>query len=248
MATHTDSGNGAFGRKFSIGRENGQLQKDGRPYFFEWVKEVPADKGKRKFETRTGKNGAKHYELFSAIDGYLLDVRSEQKDLGKGNETWLVLQMNDATDEYTVEVGRIDSQYSTDLLRRLLNPYFNPNHKLRLSPYAITDGDRQNIGVTAYSGADALKYKMDSDFLAGCPKGESREWKGKIEWDFSGVAQWLLDQVRAKVVPKLMKDPISAPVNGNAKQVAVPSENDFPTQDITSYPENGNGDDLDLPF
>lgn len=240
MATHTNNGGGAYGRKFSISRENGQVDKNGRPYFFEWVKELPTNTNGRKFETRTGNNGERHYELFSALDGYLLDVRQEAKDMGNGPENWLVLQMIDADDDYTIEVGRVDSRYSMDILKRLLDPNFDPNFKLRISPYSILDEKtgRYSIGISAISGTDGkLEAKKESAHLAGIPQAESREWKGKTEWDFSGVAKWLFDKVRSTVVPKLTKDPVSAPApnvlpvsttRGNAVSVALPETDDLP--------------------
>lgn len=252
MATHTDNGGGAYGRKFSISRENGQTDKNGRPYFFEWIKEIPENAGRRKFETRPGKTGDKHYELFSALDGYVLDIRVEGKDLGSGIEDWLIVQMIDMEDEYTLEIGRLDSRYSIDLLTRLLNPHFNPVQKLRLSPYSIQDGDRYNIGVSAYSGADKLEYSRESKFLEGRPEATSHEWKGKKEWDFSAVAEWLFDRVRGEVVPNLIKNPISAPApqqppvpttrQSNVHPTAVPD--DFPTEEPAFVTEGDNGDDL----
>lgn len=253
MATHTTSGGGSYGRKFTISRENGQHDKEGRPFFFEWIKELPADNGKRKFETRSGTNGARHYELFAALDGFLIDVRTEQKEISGTAETWLVLHLIDADDEYLVEIGRVDSRYSMDVLKRLLNPNFSAIQKLRISPYSVKDKEsgRYNIGVSAYSGVDKLDYSQHSDFLTGIPRAESREWKGKTEWDFSNVAAWLYDRVRLLVVPQLMKDPISAPqpaapqpretVRGNAYEVAAPAENPALAAPLP-------GEDDDLPF
>lgn len=235
MATHTQSGEGSYGRKFSIGRENGQANKDGRPYFFEWIKEIPQEMKGRKFETRISSKGeTRNYELFSALDGYLIDIRKEEKDLGNGAETWLIMHLIDADDEYTVEIGRLDSRYASDFLKRILNPAFSPTHKVRVSPYSVLDEKtgRYNIGLSTFSGVDKLTYSVESEFLKGIPHAESREWKGKTEWDFSGVAKWLFEQVQTLVVPKLLQDPISAPKEkqqaaepppGNAKAVDVPA-------------------------
>jgi len=247
MATHTDSGKGSYGRKFSISRENGQVDKEGRPYFFEWAKEIPAQPGKRKFETRTSQKGDRHYELFSALDGYLIDVREEMKDLGKGMEAWLVLHLIDADDEYIVEVGRIDERYSMDIMKRLLNPNFSAIQKLRISPYAMKDekSGRWNIGISAYSGVDKLEHSQSSDFLRGIARAESREWKGKTEWDFAPVAKWLFDRVNALVVPNLRKDPIALPTSKPATQ-----DPSFPTEEVARNFENNEPDpDTDqLPF
>lgn len=235
MATHTQSGEGAYGRKFSIGRENGQVDKNGRPHFFEWIKEIPQGTKGRKFETRISSKGeTRNYELFSALDGYLIDIRKEEKDLGNGPEVWLILHLIDADDEYTIEVGRLDSRYASDFLKRILNPEFSPAHKVRLSPFSMIDKEtgRYNIGVSTFSGVDKLTYSSQSEFLKGIPQAESREWKGKTEWDFSGVAEWLFGQVQSLIVPKLLQDPVSAPKEkqqaaepptSNAKAVDVPA-------------------------
>lgn len=254
MATHTNNGGGAYARKFNISRENGQTDKDGRPYFFEWLKELPADTNKRKFETRTSANGTRYYELFSALDGYLIDIRKETKDLGKGDETWLILHLKDLDDEYIIEVGRFDERYSMDIMRRLLNPHFSPNQKLRISPYSIKEGARVNMGLSAYSGADRLEYSQTSDFLQGIPRAESREWKGKTEWDFSNAAEWLFEQVTRLVLPKLMKDPISAPQRAEPKEYpptrpTVMTTTDEPiTSDNPAMIHGFPDEESDLPF
>ncbi len=243
MATHTDGGKGAYGRKFSISRENGQVDKNGRPYFFEWLKELPAEKGKRKFETRAKEGKTTNYELFSALDGYLIDVREEMKDLGKGMEAWLIIQLTDSDDEYLVEVGRVDERYAIDIMKRLLNPNFRPSQKLRLSPYAIKDekSGRWNIGVSAFSGVDKLEYGQESVFLKGIPRATQTEWKGETLWDFSPVSKWLFEKISELIIPNLTKDPVSVP----KKQ---PSDSaSFPKGEIGRDYENATpveGDDL----
>ena len=215
MATHTTTGGAKFGRNFSISRENGQTNKEGTPYFFEWLKELPTGESAkgRKFESRQKPGGTSHYELFKALDGYLIDVRKEQKDFGGGEETHLFLHMIDAGDEYILDMGKMDSRYTTDVLKRILNPFFSPNQKLRVSPYAGTDErGKSSIGISAYSGADKLAYSQSSDFLQAMPP--ARTWEGrnnKTEYDFTNVGEWLFEQVQRLVVPHLTKDPISAP-------------------------------------
>lgn len=245
MATHTESGKGSYGRKFSISRENGQVDKEGRPYFFEWVKELPSHPGKRKFETRESNGKSRHYELFAALDGYLIDIREEMKDLGKGMEAWLTLHLIDADDEYLIECGRIDERYSMDIMKRLLNPNFSPNQKLRVAPYAVKDErGKWNIGISAYSGVDKLDHSQSSDFLQGIHRAESREWKGKTEWDFAPVAKWLFGKVNELVVPNLMKDPVSVPKRQVKTTATDPS---FPVIEVQNY-ENNEADDGGLPF
>lgn len=260
MATHTESGKGSYGRKFSISRENGQVDKNGRPYFFEWIKEVPAETGKRKFETRKNTRGEHNfYELFAALDGYLIDIRTEKKDLGNGDETWLVLHLIDADEEYVIEVGRMESRYTTDVLKRLLNPAFNPNYKVRFSPFAMEDDEgKPNIGISTFSGVDKLTYSQASEFLKGIE--QPRTWLGKnnkTEYDFTPVGEWLFEQAVTWVLPKLMKDPVSAPQKQPVPKVEeidqsagkhqnAAFDNPFPNEE--NAPANTDDDDSQLPF
>lgn len=249
MATHTNNGGGIYGRKFSISRENGQADKNGRPFFFEWLKELPENKGQRKFETRTNANGAKHYELFAALDGHLIGIEREEKDFSGKPEHWLVLLMADGPEDYRIDIGRIDSRYSMDLMKRLLDPNFHEMQKLRLAPFSMkNDKGGYNIGVSAYSGPDGkLEAKRECAHLQGMPEPDKREWKGEIEYNFLPVANWLFDQISAFVIPRLMKDPVSAPQAAPAptpRQTTRVSAggDDWPTVDVTSPT------DEDLPF
>lgn len=216
MATHTETHGGTPGRKFAISRENGLTDKNGRPYFFEYLPQLPANTERRKFETRPGKDGnPKHYELFSAVDGYLIGVDMESKMFNgtEKAERWLVLTLIDATEEYRIEAGPIDGRYSMDIMKRLLDPRFDPNYKLRLSPYAFQGNDgRPVIGVSLISGVDTkLEGKADSAHLAGMAQPNVVEFKGEKKYDWTPGALWLYEQVKTRVCPRLMKDPISAP-------------------------------------
>lgn len=246
MATHSDNG-GNYGRTFFIARENGQVAKDGRPYFFEWLRTAPPEGvNGRKFESRTNSAGeTRHYELFTALDGYLIGVEIIAKsfDATRQNEKFIVLRMIDQEEEYTVEIGRIDSRWSMDIMKRLLHPAFDPNKKIRIAPYSIEENGRVNMGISAISIPDAkLTASYKDEHLAGMPQPETREWKGKTEYNFLPVADWLFGQVDTKVVPRLRKDPLTEPV-----RVPMPS----PTAAVPTAqpaPSNHNDIDDDLPF
>lgn len=255
MATHTNMG-GDTGRKFAISRENGQVNKDGRPYFFEWIPSVPPNAGKRKFETRTGKDGkVSNYELFAALDGYLIGIDRETKMFNGNNpEAWLVLRFIDVNypgidEEYRVEIGRIDSRWSTDFMKRILDNNFDPRQKLRIAPIS-SEG---KLFVSAYSGANKLESRREAAHLSGMPQPETREWKGKVEYDFTAVSEWLYERVKVDVCPRLVKDPISAP-----ERVPIPAPpQSFPTTAATPPKAHANdpfpdmepaGVDDDLPF
>ena len=245
MATHTHTG-GSYVRKFSISRENGQADKNGRPYFFEWLKEMPptAEQAGRKFETRKKSNGDfSHYELFSALSGRLTGISLEQKSIGDKPETWLVLSMTDGPEDYKIEVGQYDGRYALDIMKRLLDPAFNPNANLRLSPYSITDREgKQNIGLFAMSGVDdKLSASKDVNAnLEGIPQASSAAFKDRTLWDFSPVADWLFAELRKKVIPNLAAGP-AAPASFPVSSAAKPASNAAPV----SVPES---DFDDLPF
>ena len=253
MATHTSIG-GDYGRKFNISRENGQADKNGRPYFFEWLKSLPTETGKRKFETRSKNGENRYYELFSALDGFLIEIAQESKtfDGTKVAEKWLKVVLTDAGDEYNIELGKIDSRYSMDFMKRILDPHFNPNHKLRLSPIASEPKGESKGGIflSAYSGVDKLEARHDCPHLAGMPQPLTVVFKGETQWDWTPVADWLYDRVMREVYPKLMSDPLVKP-----ERTAMPAPT--PTQQDTekapahhtaaSFPETEVSAD-DLPF
>ena len=252
MATHTNAG-GSYGRKFSIGRENGQQNKDGVPHFFEWLRQLPENRTGRKFETRPGSDGGQKFsELFRALDGYLSNITTEEKTIQGKTHLWLILHLSDDGEDYCIEVGPTDNRYSIDVMKRLLDPNFNPAQKVRFSPYSLNaDNGKQNIGLSVINGADTklVASRYDERFpsraynsnLEGIPQAESREWKGETQWDFTPVSNWLLEQVGAKVVPRLIKDPISAPSPKAINYPAAPAD-PFPTYS-EAPPETS-----DLPF
>ena len=248
MATHTDIGGKSFGRKFSISRKNGQVDKDGRPYFFEWVKEVPNPANGREFETRAKKDSSPaHYELFSALDGFLTGISLIDRDFGNGPEPVFCVFLSDGGEDYTIEVGRPDHRYSMDFMKRILDPNFNPAAKIRLSPYSLVDKQgKVNMGISTFSGANKLLASRKSDDrpnepynanLDGIPQATSREWKGKTEYDFSPVSDWLMERINSLVVPRLVKDPVSQPY---AAALPIPKGPDQVTEKVPQIE--------DLPF
>lgn len=245
MATYNSNG-GTFGRKFGISRENGLTDKNGRPHFFEWIKELPADKAGRKFETRPGKDGSpKHYELFTALDGYLTGIEAVGKAFeGRDAETWLVLTLTDEQGEYTIEAGQVDGRFAMDIMKRLLDPAFDPKEKIRMSPYAFTGEDgRPVIGVGIICGMDSkLQSKASSAHLQGISQPGISEFKGKKLYDWMPVAKWLYTRIQKTVIPSLKP---AAPVQTNIRPTAAASQassDPFPDFD-NSQPQAD-----DLPF
>lgn len=246
MATHSDNG-GNYGRTFFIARENGQVAKDGRPYFFEWLRTAPPEKAPgRKFESRTNSAGEqKHYELFKGLSGFLIGVEIVVKsfDAVRQNERFVALRMIDQEEEYTVEIGRIDSRWSIDLMRRLLHNDFDPNKKIHIGPYIITENGDTKMGVSVLVLPDTkLTASYKEPHLAGQPEPTTREWKGKTEYDWIPVAEWLYAAVDTKVVPRLRKDPLTEPVRVPMPPpaTAVPA--------AQPAPADHNDIDDDLPF
>lgn len=244
MATHTHTG-GHYVRKFSISRENGQADKNGRPYFFEWLKELPpaAEQAGHKFETRKKSTGdLSYYELFSALSGRLVGITTEEKTISGSPETWLILSMTDGPEDYRIEVGRYDGRYALDIMKRLLDPAFNPNANLRLSPYSMTDKQgKTNIGLSAISGVDdkLSANKEVNPCLEGIAQASSTQFKDRVLWDFSPVANWLFAKLQEKVIPLLAPGPAAAPSfpqtsaqkpasNAAPVEIPAPAEDDLP--------------------
>jgi hypothetical protein len=81
---------------------------DGKPYFFEYIKELPPEQERigRIFESRPNPKGKiEHYELFSALDGILTGIVIEQKQMQSGPQEWLILEFQDVIERFSVECG-----------------------------------------------------------------------------------------------------------------------------------------------
>jgi hypothetical protein len=161
-------------------------------------------------------------------------MRVEVKTIENKPVDWLVLEMQDGADDYLIEMGDFDGRYSMDIMKRLIDPRFDPNLTLRLSPYAMKDQNtgKWNIGLSAMCGVDTKLSATKTETatmhanprLDGIPPADTREWKGKVEYDFSPVAAWLWQQVQALVIPRLQKDPVSSPASGSANTNIRPSD------------------------
>lgn len=219
MAAHSSIGGADYCRKFQISRESGLSDKNGRPYFFEWLAELPDcdPREKRKFETRVNSQGeARNYELFAAIDGILTRVEIEAKELPGGLEKWLCLSLTDGPQDFKIECGKYDGRYSLDIMKRLLHPAFRPELKLRLSPFAFEDKGTKKavIGLAAMSGVDgqlgAARDQVAAGYnpnLVGCDQPTSQEFKSQTLWDFEPVAKWLWAKLQKDVLPRLVRNP-----------------------------------------
>lgn len=210
MATHSNIEGSGGSRRFAISRKDGQSDKNGRPYFFEYLRELPTKTPGRLFETRQKEGGGeRHYELFAAIDGILTDVQTKEREIDGKTETHLVLWLNDAGDNYEIDCGKTDGRYSMDVLKRLLDPAFQPALKIRLAPFSMEKDGKYNIGLSVINGTDS-KLTADrekNNNLANIPQAKSMDWKGKKEWDFTPISNWLLATFQEKVLPRLWQDP-----------------------------------------
>lgn len=244
-----------YGRKFFIGRQNGQTNKNGDPHFFEWLKEMPADTEKRDFEVRVSDSGEKRvYELHRGLIGFItaIDITVKQFDSTRKPEHFLTIELVDADGTYSVEIGRKDSSWSMDLLKRLLDPNFQPNQKVSLVPFSIHDKEknRYNIGVSCTSGGVKLLAKYTLPHLAGMPEAERHEIDDEVKWSYKKQAAWLFEQVQARVVPRLFRDPLAVGPAGEPQPKPNPVVQPAAikatlTQD---FPTNEPADDDDLPF
>jgi len=258
MATTTHAAQTYSGRKFHISRKNGVTDKNGEPYFFEYIKDMPADPGKRLFETR----GENSYELFKAISGQLVGIAIENTTFGDKVEKHLIIYLTDGGEDYRLQLGKPEERYGMDFLKRILHKNFDPAQTLSLSPFAITDKDgRTNMGVSVFSGPNKLTGTKDDAHLQGIAQPDKfyNPKTEKDEYSWKPVALWLWNQVSAFVIPALVKDPISAPKAkplpeptahmAEAKKVMAAAgfveDPTFPTVNVTYHNEVGSDD---LPF
>lgn len=211
MATHTTTGGGSYGRKFTISRQNGQNDKNGKPYFFEWLKELPTDQEGRIFESRKGTDGTtRHYELFQALDGYLCGLERKIREISGKQRDMLYLTLKDGIESYEVEIGDYDGRYSLDLMKRMLHPDFSISQKMRISPYSLSkdNGSGYNIGVSVYSGANKMTGAWQDAHLQGMPKAVSETLRnGDVNWYYDDQAKWLFEKVSALISGAQKSDP-----------------------------------------
>lgn len=256
MATHTETANYS-GRKFTISRKDGQQNKDGDPYFFEWIKEIPQTppNSKRIFETRPKKDKTDCFELFQKIDGYFVGAAKREVNFWDKSETHLFIFIVDGEEDYTIDLGEFAGRYAMDFEKRLLDPNFDPEKRISLQPYAILNKDsgRWSIGVSVYSGPNKMEAKVDSAHLKGLPQAEEEKLRnGTSNWYFDKPAEWLWEKMNERVLSKIVGDPISfkpssAPQAGKESSFhppaqAAPSDPFFPTE------EPATAETEDLPF
>lgn len=232
MATHTKTGGGDFGRKFTISRQNGQNDKNGKPFFFEWLRELPTDQTGRLFETRKGTDGTtRHYELFQALDGYLSGLERKVREISGKQRDMLYLTLKDGIDTYEIEVGDYDGRYALDLMKRMLHPDFSLAQKMRVSPYSLPKDDGgYNIGVSVFSGVNKMTAAWQDPHLEGMPKAVSETLRnGKVNWYYDDQARWLFE----KVSTLISGIPNTAPtaVGNTPTQTSITANHTIPEDD-----------------
>jgi len=238
MATHTTTGGENYGRKFTISRLNGQNDKNGKPYFFEWLRELPEDQAGRLFETRRAPDGtARHHELFQALDGYLSGLERDLREISGKQRDMLYLTLKDGIDTYEIEVGDYDGRYALDLMKRMLHPDFSLSQKMRISPYSlIKDSGGYNIGVSVFSGVNKMTAAWQDPHLEGMPEPVKETLRnGDTNWYFDDQAKWLFEKVSALIsgIPNTAPDAVGntaqaydLPVNPNVR-----ANHDLPADD-----------------
>lgn len=199
MATHSAAQSvGNWPRKFTINRRNGQQAKDGRPFFFEWLKEIPETNDDRRiFETRTGGDGSKkHYELFSGIEGYFTGLEKVVPAYAAEKEEHLILKMQDVDEKYEIDLGSIDGRYSMNFMSRVLNEKFNRDNLIKVSPYAVENKEtgKTNMGVALICGGEKIDSRRNDTF-ENFPEPNTYTVKGQKKYDFSPVSDFLWKEV-----------------------------------------------------
>ncbi len=259
MATHTTTGGDSYGRKFTISRQNGQNDKNGKPYFFEWLRELPEDQAGRLFETRRAPDGtARHHELFQALDGYLSGLERDLREISGKQRDMLYLKLKDGTDAYEIEIGDYDGRYALDLMKRMLHPDFSLAKKMRVSPYSlIKDSGGCNIGVSVFSGVNKMVAGWKEPHLAGMPEPVKETLRnGDTNWYFDDQARWLFEKVSELIsgIPNTAPDAVGNTTKAYQFPVTTTDgvSNDMPTQTTITANHNLPADDPlltdDLPF
>jgi len=202
MALHHGSMTDDGSRRFRIGRIGGE--KTGEVAVLELLREKPqTDDTRRRFDTRTKPDGKSWtFEVFTAIDGYLVDVYKTSREIQGVTETILMCDLKDGIDLYRIELGPMDGRYSLNFMSRLCNEAFKMSDRLRLAPYAFVDKDGKNrIGVNMHSGANKLDARRaDNEPGFNPPEATQTVFKGATMWDFTPVAEYLYEWVRFNVL------------------------------------------------
>jgi hypothetical protein len=119
--------------------------------------------------------------------------------------------MESGGEPITWEVGRIDSRYSMNLMARMLNPYYMPSSPANFAPYAFKADGKDMIGVSVQQGADKVPTP-GREVMEQIGQPQPRTWEGKggkLEYDFTAVAAWMLEKVREKIkagAPAISRD------------------------------------------
>jgi len=233
MALHQGSMNDDGSRRFRIGRIG--ANKTGEVAILELLKAKPETTDtRRRFDIRTKEDGTQFvFEIFGAIDGILVDVYKQPREIQGITETILVADIRDGIDLYRVEVGHFDSRYSLALLASLADPNFKITDRFRMQPYAFVDKATQKprIGVTCHSGANKLEKRRgvaDSDFCP--PEPTQAVFKGETLWDFSPVAEYLYNWVRFNIFDAGTKNPFE-PAKAVEQFLSTPAPIDVPAPD-----------------
>lgn len=186
-------------RRLITGRKD--KNKDGRPVLKMRIPEIPADLNGRVFETYTTDNGTFYWEIFSGFSGIVLDAYRGNKTIANQDVPFLFLEVESGGEPITWEVGQIDSSYATNLLSRMLNPYYRPENPASFGPYDVMMEGKRRIGVSIQQGADRIPSPTWEVFKEmGRPEPRQYEGKGgKIGYDFTPVAEWLLSKVQEKI-------------------------------------------------
>lgn len=241
MSTHAQgTGTRGSGRWFDIKVQRdstGATGKDSKagPAFFEAVKELPAQIPQG---VKTEIRGDLKFLIYEGISGYLTNLYTREVTVeGKSKPVkYLNIVLADAEGQYNISTGSIDERYSTQLLKRLLDPNFDPSKVLYVGMYMIEDkeGGKPNKGISAKSGDIKLKAAKGDAHLANCPPVKVIEVEGQedvksywpiVNWLMTELAKKLPADVLTKPVGKSDETPAAAPAVPAAPQAAPPKIN-----------------------
>lgn len=181
----------------------------------------------------TNKNGvAKHYLLFKAITGTIVDFFTKESDFTGKKELYLVVKLRDANETMQFEF-KVGSGMFKSFTNRILNADITKPVTLGV---AVFEEEKNGAKITnkyimVYHGETKVLPKFSKEELPAWEAITHPKTKAFIEWDKTDQNKFFLDkldELKQQLVPKETAAITSTPVDHNEFE--------------------GEGGDDDLPF
>ena len=198
---------------------------------------------RRVYETSNGTKGEKWEIVYSnGISGIIEDIQLRDGDFGEQ----LSIHISDVGEHFYINVPS-DSNYATDLLKKL--PNIDLKKEVFLRPYSFTpkDSDKVKRGMTVKQGNKKIdNFYFDPNtkkVINGCPAptGDTKSYS-KTKWKAYFAQELIfLQEELLKVFPK-KSDSVTKDIEVNSPEFVSPKP------DTKHKPVSAEADDDDLPF